>query len=147
MPLASIAAKFLIRKVLARFTGCRYSGIYRSAMRFWIVIAALILTLPTSLRADARSEAEEAVKFGIDLAQHNLWREAIARFVKAADIDPTYAPAWNNLAIAYEQQGDLDNARKAYDRALKLAPDNQYVRQNYELFREINDRANRQSGR
>ena len=116
-------------------------------MRFWIVIAALILTLPTSLRADARSEAEEAVKFGIDLAQHNLWREAIARFVKAADIDPTYAPAWNNLAIAYEQQGDLDNARKAYDRALKLAPDNQYVRQNYELFREINDRANRQSGR
>ena len=116
-------------------------------MRSIIVLAALLLTLPVSLRADARSDAEQLVKFGIQVAQHNLWREAISRFLKAADIDPSYAPAWNNLAIAYEQQGDLDNARKAYDRALKLQPDNQYIRQNYELFREINDRANRQSGR
>jgi Flp pilus assembly protein TadD len=116
-------------------------------MRSWILLAALLLTLPAPLRADARSDAQELVKFGIDLAQHNLWREAISRFTKAADIDPTYAPAWNNLAIAHEQQGDLDEARKAYDKAIKLQPDNQYIRQNYELFREINDRANRQSGR
>lgn len=116
-------------------------------MRTWIVIAGLLLTVPVSLRADARGDAEEAVKFGIRLAQHNLWREAIARFVKATDIDPSYASAWNNLGIAYEQQGELDEARKAYDKALKLQPDNQYIRQNYELFREINDRANRQNGR
>jgi Tfp pilus assembly protein PilF len=44
-------------------------------------------------------------------------------------------------------RGDLPEARSAYERALKIDPDNQYIKQNYELFREINDRANRQRRR
>ena len=117
-------------------------------MRTALLVAALMLssTLP-AFAQKSRSEAEKHVKFGIDVAQYNLWREAISRFERAADIDPTYAPAWNNLAIAYEQQGELGKARAAYERALKLDPDNQYIKQNYELFREINDRANRQGAR
>ena len=38
--------------------------------------------------------------FGIKVAQHGLWREAMHRFERAVEIDPMYAPAWNNLAIA-----------------------------------------------
>jgi Flp pilus assembly protein TadD len=87
------------------------------------------------------------VKFGITVAQFKLWREAISRFERAADIDPTYAAAHNNLAIAYEQQGDLDKAKQSYEKALQVDPDNQYIRQNYELFREIHDRASRQTSR
>ena len=34
-------------------------------------------------------------------------------------------------------------ARDAYEKALKLAPDNAVIRQNYELFKEINDRTDR----
>jgi Tfp pilus assembly protein PilF len=113
-----------------------------------ILLAAVLLTASTSaLIADVREDAKEHVKFGIEVAQHRLWREAIAQFEKAADIDPTYAPAFNNLAIAYEQQGELSKARRAYEAAMKLDPDNQYIKQNFELFREINDRANRQSNR
>jgi Flp pilus assembly protein TadD len=113
-------------------------------------LLAFVLLLSSAVPALAqksRSEAEKQVKFGINVAQYNLWREAITRFERAADIDPTYAAAYNNLAIAYEHQGDLNNARKAYEKALKLDPDNQYIKQNYELFREINDRANRQGSR
>jgi len=113
-------------------------------------LLAFVLLLSSAVPALAqkgRSEAEKQVKFGINVAQYNLWREAITRFERAADIDPTYAAAYNNLAIAYEHQGDLPNARKAYEKALKLEPDNQYIKQNYELFREINDRANRQGSR
>ena len=117
-------------------------------MKVALIVAALVFSsaLP-AFAQNARGEAEKHVKFGINVAQYNLWREAIARFERAADIDPTYAPAWNNLAIAYEQQGDLSKARGAYERALKLDPDNQYIKQNYELFREINDRAIRQGAR
>ena len=55
-------------------------------------------------------------------------------------LDPTYAPAYNNLAIGYEQQGEFEKARNAYEKALELNPNNTYIKQNYELFREINDR-------
>jgi Flp pilus assembly protein TadD len=112
-----------------------------------VLVVLLALVSAPTLRADARDEAAKQVKFGIEVAHHNLWREAILRFERAAEIDPTYAPAWNNLAIAYEQRGDLPEARSAYERALKIDPDNQYIKQNYELFREINDRANRQRRR
>ena len=47
------------------------------------------------------------------VAQKGLWREAIYRWEKAVEIDPSYAAAYNDLAIAYEHEGDLDKARKA----------------------------------
>ena len=66
---------------------------------------------------------------------------------QAAKIDPNYPAAFNNLAIAYEHEGQFEKARKAYERALELQPDNQLIRQNYELFKEINDRTNRRGSR
>ena len=90
--------------------------------------------------ADARSDAKAQVEFGINVAQRGLWREAIYRWEKAVELDPTYAAAFNDLAIAYEHEGQLDKARKAYEKALELEPNNTQIRQNYELFKEINDR-------
>ena len=75
-----------------------------------------------------------------------LWQEAIYRWERAVAIDPDYAAAWNNLGIAYEHEGLFDKAREAYERALDLEPDNMMIQQNYDLFREINDRIN-ESGR
>jgi Flp pilus assembly protein TadD len=90
--------------------------------------------------ADARGEAKSQVEFGINVAQRGLWREAIYRWEKATQLDPTYVAAYNDLGIAYEHEGQLDKARKAYEKALELDPNNAQVRQNYELFKEINDR-------
>src|SRR5712692_2668511 len=90
--------------------------------------------------ADARGEAKSQVEFGISVAQRGLWREAIYRWQKATELDPTYVAAYNDLAIAYEHEGQLDKARKAYEKALELDPNNSQVRQNYELFKEIKDR-------
>ena len=94
----------------------------------------------TPALADVRSDAKEQVAFGISVAQRGLWREAIYRWEKATQLDPTYAAAYNDLGIAYEHEGQLDKARKAYEKALELDPNNAQVRQNYELFKEINDR-------
>jgi Flp pilus assembly protein TadD len=90
--------------------------------------------------ADPKSEARSQVEFGINVAQRGLWREAIYRWQKATELDPTYVAAFNDLAIAYEHEGQLDKARKAYEKAIELDPNNSQVRQNYELFKEINDR-------
>ena len=91
--------------------------------------------------ADARDDAKSQVDFGINVAQRGLWREAIYRWEKAVELDPKYAEAYNDLAVAYEHEGQLDKARGAYDKALALEPNNAQIRQNYDLFKEINDRA------
>jgi Tfp pilus assembly protein PilF len=109
-------------------------------MCVWALGVLLATVTAAPAFADARGEAKSQVEFGINVAQRGLWREAIYRWERAAQIDPTYAPAHNNLAIAYEHEGDLAKARAAYERALELEPGNALIKQNYELFREINDR-------
>jgi Tfp pilus assembly protein PilF len=91
--------------------------------------------------ADQRGEAKQQVEFGIEVAQRGLWREAIYRWERATQLDPTYAAAFNNLAIAYEHEGQLEKARGAYEKALALDPGNAMIKQNFDLFKEINDRA------
>jgi type IV pilus assembly protein PilF len=105
-----------------------------------VFVASIAAVSATPLFADARSDAKAQVEFGINVAQRGLWREAIYRWEKATELDPTYVAAFNDLAIAYEHEGQLDKARKAYEKALELEPNNTQVRQNYELFKEINDR-------
>jgi Tfp pilus assembly protein PilF len=106
------------------------------------VIAVLVAAVAGPAYADARSDAKAQVEFGIQVAQRGLWREAIYRWERATKIDPTYAAAFNNLAVAYEHEGMLEKAAEAYEQALKLEPKNAMVRQNLELFKEINDRTN-----
>lgn len=113
-------------------------------MRLRFLIVALLLGASAApLAADARGDAKKQVEFGISVAQRGLWREAIYRWERAVQIDPTYAAARNNLAIAYEHEGDLDKARIAYEKAIELDPGNALIKQNYELFKEINDRTTR----
>jgi Flp pilus assembly protein TadD len=105
----------------------------------------LLSTLAVApVAADARDDAKKQIEFGISVAQRGLWREAIYRWERAAQIDPTYAAAHNNLAIAYEHEGNLEKARAAYEKAIELEPNNAFIKQNYELFKEINDRTTRQ---
>src|SRR5215475_12235831 len=108
------------------------------------LLALFVLVSAARTFADARQEAKSQVDFGINVAQRGLWREAIYRWEKAVELDPKYAAAYNDLAIAYEHEGQLEKARKAYDKALELDPNNTQIRQNYDLFKEINDRVAQQ---
>src|SRR5919106_6526979 len=110
-------------------------------------VVVLLTALSGVAYADARSDAKAQVELGIAVAQRGLWKEAIYRWERAAQIDPTYAASFNNLAIAYEHEGQLAKAREAYEKALAIEPENALVRQNYELFKEINDRATQKDGR
>ena len=113
-------------------------------MRTRLLTALFLLSAAAApLAADARADAKKQVEFGITVAQRGLWREAIYRWERATQIDPKYAEALNNLAIAYEHEGDLEKARVAYEKALEIAPNNALIKQNYELFKEINDRTTR----
>jgi Tfp pilus assembly protein PilF len=113
-----------------------------------LLFASLVSVMVSSaVYADARGDAKAQVEFGVNVAQKGLWREAIYRWERAVAIDPSYAAAYNNLAVAYEHEGQFDKARQAYEKATELDPNNAMIRQNYDLFREINDRTNRSGGK
>jgi Tfp pilus assembly protein PilF len=113
-------------------------------MRTRILTAIVLLTSLCGVAlADVRADAKAQVEFGISVAQKGLWKEAIYRWERASQIDPNYAAAFNNLAVAYEHEGLLEKAGAAYERAMKLEPNNTMVRQNFELFKEIHDRTNK----
>ena len=107
----------------------------------------VLIAAPAMALAQERGKSKEQVEFGIKVAQNGLWNEALYRWEKATQLDPTYAAAWNNLAIAYEHEGKFEEAKKAYEKALQLDPKNLMIRQNYDLFKEINDRTKRRSGK
>jgi Flp pilus assembly protein TadD len=111
------------------------------------LIVILLLGVSAPVVAEQRGEAKKQVEFGITVAQKGLWREAIYRWIRATELDPTYAQAFNNLAVAYEQEGERDKAREAYERAVALEPNNPLIRQNFDLFKEINDRTAPGGGR
>jgi superkiller protein 3 len=106
-----------------------------------------VLLLASAALASERSDAKTQVEFGIKVAQNGLWNEALYRWQKAVQLDPTYAAAWNNLAIAFEHEGRFEEANQAYEKALQLDPKNLLIRQNYDLFKEINDRTKRRRAR
>ena len=114
-------------------------------------ILSIVLVLLVSGVALAQDESDKnrgkesklQVGFGIEVAQLGLWREAIYRWEKAVELDPTNASARNNLAVAYEQSGRFDEANVEYEKALELDSNNIYIRQNYELFREAYERKKR----
>ena len=112
-----------------------------------LLTAAVVLVSAPEVAAQDRNAAKSQVEFGIKVAQNGLWKEAAYRWEKAVELDPTYAAAWNNLAIAYEHEGKFEEARKAYEKAVELDPENLLIRQNYDLFKEINDRTKRRNDR
>ena len=109
-------------------------------MRLSTLFAVAALVSASSSLADTRSDARSQLEFGVQVVEHGLWREAIYRWEKAIELDPRYAAAYNNLAVAYEREGQPEKARKAYQKALDLEPNNTVIRQNFDLFKEIHDR-------
>lgn len=108
----------------------------KGMLRLWILFAALALSIACSHSSDL-SRPSSQDNFGVQMAKMNLWREAMFRFERAIQINPGDAQAHNNLAVAYEANGDFEKARKEYLEALKLDRTNPYIQKNYSRFVEF----------
>src|SRR5688500_11925880 len=107
-------------------------------------VAILTLVLITSGCSSAGTDttkSETQRQFGVRMAKMNLWREAMFRFRRAVEIEPTDAMAHNNLAVALEANGDFDAALKEYREALRLDRSNQYMQKNYSRFVEFTQKS------
>jgi Tfp pilus assembly protein PilF len=113
--------------------------------RYCFSVFALLLFSAFPARADSKPDqnAKKEVAFGIDVARRGLWQEARFRFEQAVQLNPESASAFNDLGVTLEQQGEFDKARAAYERALQLSPKNVSIQQNYDLFREADEKRNK----
>ena len=69
------------------------------------------------------SMAAELVRQGQEHARNGDEAVATRRFADAIQLDPTYGPAYLELAAARERSGDLFEAERTYDVAIRNVPD------------------------
>lgn len=105
--------------------------------RKMIPAVALILFASACSHHQDLTQPRTQDNFGVQMAKMNLWREALFRFERAVQINPADAMAHNNLAVAWEANGDFEKARKEYLEALKLDRSNQYIQKNYSRYVEF----------
>ncbi len=108
----------------------------QGTLRLGTLATAMLLAAGCSHQSDLSRPASQD-NFGVEMAKINLWREAMFRFERAIEINPGDAQAHNNLAVAYEANGDFEKARKEYLEALKLDRTNSYIQKNYSRFVEF----------
>ena len=97
------------------------------------IIVCLILSGCAGSRDATQTDAYN--RFAIRAAQAQLWNEAVFRWKQVITIDPEDSKAHNNLGVAYEALGNMDDAIAAYQRAAELEPNNKYYRLNYRRCR------------
>lgn len=118
-------------------------------MKRALALTCLLLILPLTPGCSiSRHRGPEATQrnFGVDMARMNLWREALFRFKRAVQMNPGDAMAHNNLAVAFEANGDFDNAAKEYREAMRLDKTNQYIQKNYSRYVEFTSRNKKKRG-
>ena len=114
-------------------------------LRLSAIGVALVL-LSTPAWADDRAAAKNQVEFGIRVAQNGLWKERGTGGRKRLNSIPPTRRRGTTWRSRTQHEGKFDQARKAYERALELEPKNLLIRQNYDLFKEINDRTQKRRG-
>src|SRR5450755_3572255 len=91
----------------------------RRAAFVWCLLLSILFAVGCRSSRHALPEATQE-NFGVNMARMNLWREAMFRFKRAVEINPGDAMAHNNLAVAYEANGDFENAAKEYREAMRI---------------------------
>ena len=70
----------------------------------------------------AVSEAQALVQAGLVQSQYQDFSGADRTFRRALELDPDNKLAWYNLGVIAQHDGRTADARKAYDKALKIDP-------------------------
>ena len=106
-------------------------------------LGLLFLLVVFAASVEAREKAPKAlntqgqVQFGVDMAQRGLWSEALFRFRQAERMGDNRASVLNNIAVAFEALGQVDQAQTYYKKALDQDPRNAGLKRNYSRFVEF----------
>lgn len=109
--------------------------IRKHAISLLLLISLILVPTGCAINRTLDRDPELNIKFGLEAAKGGLWKEAILRWENALKLSPNSAKVHNNLAIAYENEGDYVKAEEHYKRALELDPGNDSIKINYNSFK------------
>ena len=89
-------------------------------IRYILILCALMSIPLLAVADDDCDKAKELYQQGVNLLNYS---ERQAAFEQAVKLCPTYAEAYVNLADAYENLGEFDQAEKCYRQAINIKPD------------------------
>jgi Flp pilus assembly protein TadD len=87
-----------------------------------------------SCRINQEISSKEYAKIGTKAFKLKLYSEAEFRFKQAVEKEPKNPEYLNNLAVICEILGKIEEAKNYYNEALKIAPNNKKIKENYERF-------------
>jgi len=82
---------------------------------------------PTTLEAMLTAGQDNALlrfTLGSAFIRHKKFQQAIEHLSRAVELDPDYSAAWKNYGKALEQDGQINEAIKAYKNGIKVAERN-----------------------
>lgn len=85
----------------------------------------------------AGSDPRVTSEYGKVLAQQGYAKDAVSILNKAVQLNSTDWTLYSALGVAYDQLDDHTNARKSYDRALAMRPNEPSVVNNYAVSRML----------
>ncbi|HEX7965431.1 MAG TPA: type IV pilus biogenesis/stability protein PilW [Gammaproteobacteria bacterium] len=85
-------------------------------------------------KVDMKRAAQDNVSLGIAYLKQGNRDAAMQKIQKALDQDPDNADAYVAEALIYNADGDTDKARDAYKTAMRKAPDDPEIENNYAVF-------------
>jgi Flp pilus assembly protein TadD len=104
-------------------------------MRNWgYLVALLAVVAAAACTPPGLVTSRDYNRFAIRAQEEGLWREAEYRLRQALREDPNDARLHNNLAVALEALGKLEEAHAEYQTAVKLDPGNDAYRRNLRDF-------------
>jgi len=112
-------------------------------MRIILNIFAILILFITGCGIHQNDMAKDYNDFAIRCAKMGLWNESIMRWKRVVEIQPNNPQVYNNLGVAYEAKGDMENALMAYNKAIELDPENNVYKSNYIRFKRNYDRNKR----
>ncbi len=99
-----------------------------------ILLTVLALSFIVPARGLGSPDAKDLNEFALKCSTEGLWGEAEFRLRKAIEVSPDDARLHNNLAVALEAQGKLDEAYEEYLRATNLDVRNAKYEYNLDKF-------------
>jgi Flp pilus assembly protein TadD len=104
-------------------------------MRNWVyILASLAVVAAAACTPPGVVTPRDYNRFAIRAQEEGLWREAEYRLRQALRENPDDARLHNNLAVALEALGKLEEAYAEYQTAVKLDPGNDAYRRNLRDF-------------
>ena len=102
-----------------------------------LMISLIIIVFLIGGGCSARKAYKSEFDFANKLGQEGLWKEAHYRWQKILADGKESAALYNNIAVALEEMGRFEEAEEAYNKALKLAPNNSTILGNYDRLKKL----------